>query len=627
MLDLSTLNKQQLEAVTHGEGAMLVCAGPGSGKTKVITTRISYLIEHLKIEPQHILVLTFTKQAALSMQERFLHQYQNSNRSYTPVQFGTFHAIFYQIMKQSNNMRAEAMLTDSEKRQLLLPILTNLKRNDDSMDPYQDAPQILGAINLYKNTGNLERVSHSLEEPYQSLFPQILRNYENARKRTNKYDFDDMVYQCYQLLKSNKQLLQRWQNQFRHILVDEFQDINPMQYKVLQLLTLHNSNIFVVGDDDQSIYGFRGSSPFLMQQFQRDYPEVNQVLLNTNYRSSKEIVTMSLKVIDENKTRIIKDLKAHKEVSISQEEATKLLGFSTIDNQYQYVINRLKEELQQNQLQDCAVLFRTNTQMQSFANILVKENIPYIMKEKASCIYDHFIAKDIYHYIQFASGRYERNLFLQIMNKPLRGISRVSLLEEKIDFPKIIKYYQSYFPVKEATSMIMAITRMERELNQLKAMKPYLGVTFLRKGIGYERYIKEKAGNRPKILLEWLDLLDWITADAKKYSTYEDWFIVQEYVRQQMQYPPNKEQKDKKEGVRLMTVHMSKGLEFKKVFIPDINQGIYPYGKMQEMEVVEEERRILYVAMTRAKEVLEMLYVTGNKEHPRIPSQFLTPLL
>ena len=601
----------------------------GSGKTKVITTRISYLIEHLQIEPQHILVLTFTKQAALSMQERFLQQYQqsNSNASHIPVQFGTFHAIFYQIMKQSNYIRAEAMLTDSEKRQLLLPILTAIKSNNNIIDPYQDASQILGAINLYKNTGNLQKVSHSLEEPYQSLFPKILHSYENARKRTNKYDFDDMVYQCYQLLKSNHQLLQRWQNQFRHILVDEFQDINPMQYKVLQLLTLHNSNIFVVGDDDQSIYGFRGASPFLMQQFQHDYPRVKQVILNTNYRSGSEIVQMSLKVIKENKTRMTKDLKAYKEGSILQKKETKLLGFPTTDNQYQYLNKRLKEEQQRSQLQECAILFRTNAQMQNYANTLVKEKIPFIMKEKPSCIYDHFIAKDIYNYIQFATGKYERNLFLQIMNKPSRGISRVSLQEEAIDFTDMIEYYQSYFPVKEASSMIITLKRMEREFNQLKVMKPYLGVTFLRKRIGYERYLKEKAGNRTEMLSEWLDLLDWITVDAKKYNTYEDWFIVQQYVRQQIKYTPNKEQNDKKEGIRLMTVHMSKGLEFKKVFIPDINQGIYPYGKMQEVEVIEEERRILYVAMTRAKEALEMLYVTGNKEHPRIPSQFLKPLI
>lgn len=661
---LRSMNEEQRDAAVHGTGPMLVLAGPGSGKTFVITNRISYLIEQLRIPPERILVITFTKEAAASMQKRFL---ASQNRIY-PVNFGTFHAIFYQILKRSAPDEAGGILTDSEKKQLIFPILLQLKEKlaardadcaspgkgkqagkdgpDDSRLPgkeelYEDSGKYLAAVSYYKNTCQEEKAAQLLPQWCRGEFLTLLRSYEQARRRSGKLDFDDMLFGCLNLLKERKDILEFWQRQFRFILIDEFQDINPLQYEIIRLLAGTEQNLFVVGDDDQSIYGFRGSEPRLMRQFLEDYPRCRQVLLKINYRSRPEIVNASLKVIDENKDRFPKDLKAAKdslwrpqgkETVLRDWELAEgaaecgcpvvLRSFAEREGQYRYLTERLREEREP---ENCAVLFRTNAQMQGFASRLARLGIPYSMKEKSSCPYDHFIARDLNHYIQFACGDRRRSLFLTIMNKPSRFISREALLEEEVDFTKLREYYLRYAPPGRQSGMLLELKKLEEGCRQLSLRSPYLGIQYLRKGMGYEAYLKQKAGADAHKLAEWMELLEALTTEAASAPTYEKWFETQQIVRSEM--AKSASAKTDRKGIRLMTDHASKGLEFDHVYIPDLNEGTYPHGRFLEEEAVEEERRMLYVAMTRAKETLELIFLTGTDERPGFPSRFLNPLL
>ena len=634
----------------HGEGPMLVLAGPGSGKTFTITNRISNLIHHYEVLPQNILVITFTREAAMNMQRRFLA----SQNRICPVNFGTFHAIFYQMLIKSGCRQADAILKDSDKKHLMIPLLKDYtKETGKSAFPgndvlAEDAAKCLAAISFYKNTADLEKAAKLVEEPYRQGFEQLLAGYEQKRAATGKMDFDDMLYQCLKLLQEKKIVLQFWQERFQYILIDEFQDINPMQYEIIRLLAGEKRNLFVVGDDDQSIYGFRGSEPSLMKRFLIDYPGCEQVLLDRNYRSRPAIVESSLKVISENKNRFVKELKAAKEDEANPNVARiSIKGYVDKGEEYQYLTERLST-LTEEQLKESAVLFRTNSQMQGFASRLLKAGIPYVMKEKSSCIYDHFVMQDISAFFKVAGGDFRRSQFLRIMNKPYRGIRREALEKETVVFEDIRAYYRKYAYPGELPKLLIQLGELEDGLKRLKKLSPFLAVTYLRKGMGYEAYLRRKAGTDTTKLAEWMELLEMACEELKSFHNTGEWLEYQEIFRKEMQ---DKQQSNlqsgdqqhnqqsgscqrnqqngsqQQNGVRLMTVHASKGLEFDRVWIPDVNEGTFPFGHMQPEETVEEERRMLYVAMTRAKEYLELTFVTGTKERPRLMSRFLNPLV
>ena len=360
MLKLEQMNDAQREAVMHGEGPLLVLAGPGSGKTFTITQRILYLIKVMQVPPEEILVITFTKDAARSMQQRFLEQSEN----FYPVNFGTFHSIFYSILKKSNPAGFKVILQESHKKNLLLPILKNIQNelqsvkealsdtknkmvSGESMDKInlsEVAANMVSAISYYKNTLELEQATEMLSDIWRGHFEAVFKEYETIRRQKGALDFDDMVYECRKLLSTNEKIRTEWQNRFSHILMDEFQDINPMQYKVIWLLTQKPYNLFAVGDDDQAIYSFRGSKPACMKQFVEEY-NAKRLLLNINYRSTAQIVRASSLVIKENKERFLKNMisckEQEKESAILQ--GVRLLSFQEREEQYQYLIRILEE--------------------------------------------------------------------------------------------------------------------------------------------------------------------------------------------------------------------------------------------------------------------------------------------
>ena len=626
MFNLTDCNPSQREAVTFGEGPLLLLAGPGSGKTFTITKRILWLIHEKKVAPEQILVITFTREAALSMQQRFA---QTSSFAGS-VNFGTFHSIFYQILLRSGRVQPGNLLNERQKLNLIYPIL---KKNKECS--VEIAKSFLAAIGYYKNTGEKEKTLEKIPQEWKNCFPQIYREYESARTKIRGVDFDDMLKECEELLQNNTSQREYWQNRFSHILIDEFQDINYRQYCIVRLLAEKHRNVFAVGDDDQAIYSFRGARPACMQMFVREFA-ATQMLLCTNYRSHQDIVEASLLVINENRDRFPKKLEAseanqrEKNTHNKNSCRVRIKDFRDAAEQIQYLIRRLKDH---NQQETCAILFRTNTSMQSVAARLGREGIPYVMKEKARNIYEHFIVQDIMSYLRIAAGTAERIDFLRVINKPFRNISREAF-GNHVSLQTLEDYYSmknNDYSADCNRKTCEAIRLLKRQMEFVKNAELKLAVTFLCKACGYERYLRQRASaeNNEKAQ-EWEEILNYIVEEAGHFKTVKEWQEAQDAYGEQLQKCTARESGGNAQvangAVRLLTVHASKGLEFDSVWIPDCNEKNFPHGSGMDPEHLEEERRIFYVAMTRAKKDLELLCLTGTGESPRFPSRFLIPL-
>lgn len=654
MLDLRRLNDAQRQAVEHGEGPLLLLAGPGSGKTFTITNRILYLLE-AGVPAEQLLVITFTKDAAISMQCR----YQEAADVLRPVCFGTFHSVFYHILKSSQLIRGRKFLSEFQKRKILIPILKQYK-NQTTQDALsnelsEDASKILAAVSFYKNVSDRGQAFEKVPPEWQKDFWKILDVYEKILAQQKAFDFDDMLCDCKMALAGRRELRKYWQSRFQHILIDEFQDINPVQYETVKLLTKSPYNIFAVGDDDQSIYGFRGSRPECLSRFVNEL-QAGKILLNINYRSEEKIVESSLAVINENQNRFRKELVSAKRSTEALKKETmknrkgamepeekeaclRILSFEDREEQYRYLARHLRDwhsivENDPGQYGQCAVLFRTNTYMQGLAARLRREDIPYLMNEKPQSIYDHFIVKDIMAYLSLAQGEWSRESLLRVVNRPSRYISREAVAFSS-SWEDLLSYYEraSYDEWTTRSSnhrreILKNIYAFQRQLCNIKSLSPGLAVSYIRRATGYEAFLKERSAGNPDKWGEWQVLLEWLKTDGESYGNVWEWKNAQEtYTRLLQEGGMQKSKNQRSKGpICLMTVHGAKGLEFDRVIIPDCNEGIFPHGRMPDPEAVEEERRIFYVAMTRAKKSLELLYLKGNGTRSRQASRFLSPL-
>ncbi len=619
------MNEPQRLAVTHGEGPLLLLAGPGSGKTYTITQRILYLLE-CGTPPERILVVTFTKDAAASMQQRF----RKLSPADLPVNFGTFHSVFYHMLRESGCIRPESPLNQSQKKKILLPILKDYSQEAFKELLQEDTGAILGAISFYKNTLSMEEAAEKAPKEWRAAFPAILKQYEAAREKLGAVDFDDMVWECRKMLSGQPHRREYWQNRFDHILMDEFQDINPMQYETVKLLAKPPCNLFAVGDDDQAIYGFRGAQPECLKMFKEEF-NAKQLLLNINYRSCREIVEASSKVIGENRDRFPKELHPASSDGTDQgNDMEKGNGFPVAvrafpdrESQYAYLIQRLKESPYRH---SHAVLFRTNALMQGVAARLRRAGVPYVMKEKAQSIYNHFIVRDILSYLLLAQGEWSRERFLYICNRPSRYISREALANGK-SLGQVKAFYAN------APKQLGALDLLERQLRYMGKASLKAAVAYICKAVGYERYLREQSKGHPDKWLEWQEMLEWVKADAGRFRCAKEWLAAQEEYNLSLEQGKKQQErmagmpKEPGDAVWLMTVHGSKGLEFDHVLIPDCNEKVFPHGKMPDGDTCEEERRIFYVAMTRAAKSLELLYLKETDTGSRLPSRFLNPLL
>ena len=604
-------NQAQKKAVSHGEGPCLVLAGPGSGKTLTIVNRIKYLIEEYKVRPEEILVVTFTRFAAAEMKSRLCAL---MGKQTLPVTVGTFHGIYYGILKWAYRMGQQNILSEEEKYQILRSAAGKQKMEGfDEEDFIQDIAAEIGKI---KNN-RIDPDEFVSEKCSADAFREIYREYERQRKKLRKIDFDDMLVLCCELFTSRPDVLAAWQKKFRYILIDEFQDINRIQYDVIRMLALPENNLFVVGDDDQAIYGFRGADSSLMFRFREDYPEAAQILLGTNYRSTANIVRNSLKVIEHNEHRFQKDLKASRDngACIHVQE------LKDPNEEAQYILDEIEKKEQEGTAPEkIAVLFRIHTDARPVVEALLERHISFQMKEHLPNLYNHFIGKDIQAYFRLALGERKRQDFLQVMNRPKRYIGRDSLSGNTVSFEEIRKFYC------DREWMMDRVDQFEWDVKMLKKMAPYAAIQYIRKRIGYDDFLKDYALTHNVNKADLFDVLSEIEEAAKPYASIEDWFVhVQEYT--EMLRLKERQRSLKQEGVRLMTIHAAKGLEFDAVFLIEANEGRIPYKKAKTEKETEEERRLFYVAMTRAKDLLKICYVKTKNGKEVSPSRFVEELL
>lgn len=604
-------NEAQAQAIQHTDGPCLVLAGPGSGKTLTIVNRVKYLIEKQKVRPEEILVVTFTRFAAAEMKSRLCLVMGKRD---LPVTVGTFHGIYYGILKWAYRMNQENILSETEKYQILRGVI-NKERMEifDEEDFIQD---IVAEIGKVKNN-RIPLEEFVSEKCSADAFRNIYRNYERHRKELKKIDFDDMLVLCYELFRSRPDVLAQWQKKFRYVLIDEFQDINRIQYDVIRMLAQPENNLFVVGDDDQAIYGFRGADSELMLGFGKDFPDAKQILLGMNYRSTANIVQNSLKLIENNVERYSKKLEANREggsclhiqeVKDPVEEAEYVL-----EEIQKCKENGIKEE-------EIAILFRVHTDARAVVEAMVERKIPFQMKEHLPNIYEHFIAKDIMAYFRLATGKRRRQDFLQVMNRPKRYLGRDSVSESQVSFEDMRKFYC------DKDWMIDRIDQFEWDVKMLMKMAPYAAIQYIRKRIGYDDFLKEYAFTHQINRSDLNEVLAEIEEAAKAFSSVEEWFAhVEEYT--ETLKVKEKERNRPRPGVRLMTIHASKGLEFKQVFLIAANEGRIPYQKAKTDKEIEEERRLFYVAMTRAKDFLKICYVKIKNGKEVTPSRFVDELL
>lgn len=616
------VNEAQQRAITHGAGAMLVLAGPGSGKTFVVTRRIKYLIEHHHVRPESILVITFTKAAAAEMQERFVKL--NEGRSY-PVGFGTFHSVFFQILRHTYRFTAQNIIREGDKYRLLSQILGEMPEDirtqtqyDDSTDTLQ---RLLSEISTVKNNGITPQEVKSTTVS-QAEFEYIFQIYKQEMNRRKLIDFDDMVLLCRDLLVSRPDTLKIWQEHFQYILVDEFQDICPLQYEVVRMLAKPQDNLFIVGDDDQSIYGFRGSKPEIMLNFPKDYPEAEQVLLDVNYRSRKDIVDVAGKLIAHNKTRFDKKVRTQNE----QLGGVKIYSFHSKRKQAENIAQLIKQYMTQPgaKYSDIAILYRTNNHTVYTADRLMKEGIPFSMKEKPKNIYDSPVAKDMIAYMRYALNQDSVEDFLRIMNKPVRYIKRITVPRKPFKMRELMDNNRS------TGYVIENIVDLYDNLRFIKGLNPFSAVNFIRKGVGYDTYLKKQAAEQGKDMSEEFEELDELMQMAKDFETIPEWLeqianydaVLQEIARQE-----SRRKHSDTDAVSMVTMHASKGLEWKVVVLPDVNEGVIPHKKAVSNNELEEERRMFYVAMTRAKEYLFIFYIQEKEAGNLLPSRFLDEIM
>ena len=593
-MELTNYSSNQKKAIEHGAGPLMVLAGPGSGKTFVITHRIKYLIEGPGINPAHILVVTFSRAAAKEMKDRF-----EKLCSKSLVTFGTFHSVFFSLLKTAYGFGSEQIASDELRYTLIKELI---KRNAiENEDINTLAGNLLNEIALVKQD-NISIKNYYSNSISSDTFKKIYRDYEGELEARGKLDFEDMLSLTFELLSERNDILKAVQNRYRYILVDEFQDINFLQYNIIKLMAGEKQNITVVGDDDQSIYRFRGARPEIMLGFERDFRNVKKVFLDINFRSSTQIVNASTKLISFNSKRFPKSFTAKN----GEGAPVSLIEFKNPFLEVNSIIKDIKDYIKSGQdINNIAVLYRTNLSPRLLIERLMRNNIPFTIRDAIPNLFEHWVAKDIISYIKLAINMGDKSDLLRISNKPNRYISRDSLSSSRANIETLFDYYD------DKSYMIKRIVELREHLRTIKNLKPATALRYIRNVVGYDEYIEEYCDMNGVESDDCYSILGDLENSAAEYNTFNDWFVhMDEYKDELIEARKKSNENDK--GVRLMTFHSSKGLEFDIVYIIDVNEGSVPYKKAKGVDEIEEERRMFYVAMTRARKKLFICYCVEN---------------
>lgn len=576
----------QQEAICFGEGTMLVLAGPGSGKTAVITQRIRYLVEERHITPSDILTITFTKAAALEMKQRACQICRGAENAV----FGTFHSVFFQIIRSSSKFQNYSIMTEQQKLQILRPLLKGKKLDCVQMSSFCE--QFLSDLSFYKNTGREREEKAGQNQAEQMQLHELRQAYEQCCRKRWLLDFDDILIYCHRLLMEDSGLRDRWENRFRYILIDEFQDINDVQYQIIKLLSANYENLFVVGDDDQAIYSFRGADPSYMHRFLEDYPKSRQVNLNINYRCGDRILALASRSIAHNKYRFEKEIKAgnsgeNRVIATCFQNRAEELSFLTEE-----ILTHLNEGL-------TAILVRTNRMAEQVSEACFRRQIPYQMREKKQDFYAQKCVVEVLSVIRFVAEGRNRSDFMAFMNKPVRYINREMLQKETVDLWALLEEY------REDPEQYRIIQKLQQDLAMVEMLDPFGAISYIRKVMQYDCCLSPgETGEKEK------EILDELLERCREFHSHTAFLSHIAAYRSKLEQESNRKQPEADQGnakqnpVRIMTYHGSKGLEFDTVFLPFLNSGDVPHGRNLSTMELEEERRLFYVAVTRAKKSL-----------------------
>ena len=614
---LDNLNNRQLEAVKSKNNPTLVIAGAGSGKTKVLTHRVAYLIHEEKINPGNILAVTFTNKAANEMKTRIDNLYQdiNSDIKIKGLWMGTFHSICARILRHE----IEALGYDNnfiiyDKGDQLSLIRKCIKQLDLGTKRY--SPNLFSSI-IDKAKNNLEDVEafeYNALGFFKKIVEKIYRLYQQELKRNNALDFGDLILLTVKIFKEKPAILEKYQNKFMHVLVDEYQDINMAQYSFIRLLSSKYHNLFVVGDPDQSIYKFRGADLSNIMKFEEDYPDSNLIKLEQNYRSTKVILEGATKLIRHNRNRKDKDLWTDKKEGEKIKCYESASALDEAEFVGQEILKLMKEKGKT--FKDFSILYRTNAQSRAFEEIFNKQGIPFKVVGGLR-FYERKEIKDILAYLRFIYDQKDGVSFLRILSNEKLGIGKVTL--SKIEYlakENNLNYHQAliYFLTKQDSKLssdrqlkIKRFTSLIDELNQERdKMTGSELLIILLKKIDYKKELKKEDDFKAEAKIENIKELVFAIQDFEENREDKSLRAFLEYVALISDIDLYKKQED---VVTVMTLHSAKGLEFPIVFITGFEEGIFPHARsVHSNEELEEERRLCYVGMTRAMERLYLTY-------------------
>ena len=596
MISIDKLNENQLKAVNHLDGPCMVLAGPGSGKTRVITYRIANMVVNKNIKPTSILAISFTKASSIEMKNRAL-SLSNDFRM-NKVTYGTFHSVFFRILRYFENYNIESILDEKTKRIGLKNILKGL--SIENADDDETIGQVINEISYVKNE-LMDKRDFKSEVLTNDEFIKVYNFYEEYKQQMNKIDFDDMLIKTYELLKNNKAALDRVRSVYRYILVDEFQDINKVQFEALKLIANPSNNIFVVGDEDQSIYGFRGSRPDFLLEFEEYFSNTKKVLLDINYRSKGEIINIANRLIEKNTNRYEKVIKC------GQGNGAKVNYISPEDSEEEavYIAKDIKNKVQEDYTEytDFAVIYRTNIQSRALVDVFMDMRIPFVVKDSIVTIYDHWAAQDILAYLRIGVNPNSNKDWIRIINKPFRYISKdnLNLIKDEPDFINSLINKCDLHP-----KQVKTINDLDIDISYVKGLNPKNAISYIRTTLDYDRYILDYCANRKIKTNGLIEILNELESSATNFKTIQEYLEHIERVKSEIVDNKNNKETD---GVIFTTMHSAKGLEFKNVYIIGANEGTIPHEKSYEIDdeekkndQIEEERRLMYVAITRAEE-------------------------
>ena len=598
MINIDRLNENQKDAVNHIDGPCMVLAGPGSGKTRVITYRIANMVVNHNIKPTSILAISFTKASSTEMKNRAISLSQDPRIH--KVTYGTFHSVFFRILRNFEKYNLDSILDEKSKRLAIKGILKSL--NVENGEDDEVVGQLINEISFVKNE-LMDKGDFNSEVVSKDEFIKAYNLYEEHKNQIKKIDFDDMLLRTYYLLKNNSKALETVRSVYRYILVDEFQDINKVQFEVLKLISNPLNNIFVVGDEDQSIYGFRGARPDFLLEFEEYFSGTKKVMLDINYRSKGEIIDVANRLIEKNSNRYEKVIKC------SQGNGGSISYIAPKDSEEEAVLigKEILEEIKKDfvEYSDFAVIYRTNIQSRALVDVFMDMRIPFVVKDSIVTIYDHWAAQDILAYLRLGLDSSLSKDWVRIINKPFRYISRdcINSIKDEKDFINSLITKCNLHP-----KQVKTINDLDIDLSYLKTLNPQNAISYIRTSLEYDMYILDYCSNRKIKSNGLIEILNELESSATNFKTIKEYLEHIDRVKSEVVGNKNKDQGD---GVIFTTMHSAKGLEFKNVYIIGVNEGTIPHEKSYDLdddskkdEQIEEERRLMYVAITRAEDKL-----------------------